>query len=295
MPRHEPHILHIFVDTFPDRIGIGPPWLGSIEWFDQLHGTSPADRWAENDALTEAIRGLQKELHELQDLQREDGDRLLTADELEKFSKGVLWIKKPTLSTMCSNIARRIESTSDRQKDVQELLGVGKGSPQTIVKILRDAAKKELAEALTSKDAPEWMKLSALFYAIQANDITSIQKLIRKGVNLDVGGPGGTTAVGLAIEIANAEVLELLAKAGAKLDIPCAWAPRIWNPDDQNSGACFTPMYFAVGCGWAQGVEILLKHGVGALTGSLQNSALGDLERYELTLMSEQEVYVFIG
>ncbi len=309
MPRYEPHILNIFVETNPGLIGIGER---RYDFPDGFLGIPIQDKTEENDALTEAIRALKKELDDIDNIQRRDGDRILTAEELETFSEGVLWIKKPTLSDMCGNMTRRLNVHINRQKALLELLGVGKGDAGTILKLLRSAAKKELKEAITSNDAPEWMKISALFYAIQSNDIDAVQKFLARGVNVHTGGPGGKTAVGLAIDVANVDVLELLIKAGAKLDIACAWAPRLSDPDEHNHGHCFTAMYYAVGCGWTQGVKVLLKHGVGALTGSFHNEALGDLKRYKPvrdggydmseTLenprnspASEQLIYKFIG
>jgi hypothetical protein len=280
MPSYEPHILHIFLDTYPDRIGIG---RREDRYLDEVNVTRTRKEIDEEyHALAEAIMALEKELNELQDLHRKDSDRALTAEELKHFSDDVLWIKKRTFSEMCQNISRNIESKRERQKTVRELLGIDHGNANKIIELLRVAAKKELSEALTSKSAPQWMKISALFYGIQTNDLGNVQKLLDQGLNLDVGGPGGTTAVGLAIELSNAEALELLVKAGATVDMPCAWAPRLCDPDEQDSGDCFTPMFFAVGCGWVQGVKILLKCGVGALTGYLHNEALSDLKRYKV-------------
>ncbi len=310
MPRHEPHILHIFVDTYPDRIGVGRP---EYHYPPEVYGgRTDEDRLREDNDLTKAVIELQAQFDELQVLQRNEGDRLLTAAELKHFCGDVLWIKKPTFSELSQNITRSIAVKRERQKHVQDFLGVGRGNAERIVKLLRVTAKKELGEAITSKDAPEWMKISALFYAIQSNDVATVQKILARGVDVDAGGPGGTTAVGLAIEVANIDILELLIKAGAKLDIACAWAPRISDPDEHDHGHCFTAMYYAVGCGWVDGVKVLLKHGVGALTGSLNNSALSDLKRYKVIRLgdidldetladgggsskSDQQIYMFIG
>lgn len=76
-------------------------------------------------------------------------------------------------------------------------------------------------------------RIQELFAAIQKSDVAQVKQLLASGIALDQKDTNGQTALTLASSIGNAEIIQLLISAGAKVNVepePLVFNPRISEP-----------------------------------------------------------------